>query len=41
MTKHSNQEAGGVEEARGASSGYRGGEENMEGEPGGETKVRG
>jgi hypothetical protein len=41
MTRHSNREAGGVEEARGSSSGCRGGEENVEGEPGGEAEVRG
>jgi hypothetical protein len=41
MTRHSNREAGGVEEARGSSSGCRGGEENVEGEPGGEVEVRG
>ena len=41
MTRHSNREAGEVEEARGSSSGCRGGEENVEGEPGGEAEVRG
>jgi hypothetical protein len=41
MAKHSNREAGEVEEARGASSDCRGGEEIVEGEPGGETEARG
>jgi hypothetical protein len=41
MTKHSNREAGGVEEARGAISSCRGGEEIVEGEPGGETEASG
>jgi hypothetical protein len=30
-----------VEEARGANSGYRSGEESVEGEPGGETNAQG
>jgi hypothetical protein len=41
MAKQSNRETGEVEEARGASSGSRSGEESVEGEPGGETDARG
>jgi hypothetical protein len=41
MAKQSNRETGGVEEARGAGSGWRGGEEIVEGDPGGETEGRG
>jgi hypothetical protein len=41
MTRQSNREAGGVEEARGSRSGYKGYEECMEGEPGGEIETRG
>jgi hypothetical protein len=41
MAKQSKRETGEVEEARGAGSGWRGGEEIVEGEPGGETKARG
>ena len=41
MAKQSNRETGEVEEARGASSECRDGEEIIEGEPGGETEARG
>jgi hypothetical protein len=41
MTRHSNREAGGVEEVRGSSSGCEGCEECIEGEPGGETDTQG
>jgi hypothetical protein len=41
MAKQSNQETSEVEEARGDSSDCRGGEEIMEGEPGGETDAPG
>jgi hypothetical protein len=40
-TKHSNQEAGGVEEVRGSSLVCIGDEDNVEGELGGEAEVRG
>jgi len=38
MTRHSNQEASGVEEARDSSSSCKGCEECVEGEPGGKQK---
>ena len=41
MARHSNREVGRVEEARGSRWGCRGGEENVEDEPGGEAEVRG
>jgi hypothetical protein len=41
MAKQSNRETGEVEEARGVGSGWRGSEEIVEGEPGGETEARG
>jgi hypothetical protein len=41
IAKYSNREAGKVEEARGANSDCRGGEEIVEGELGGETEARG